>query len=169
MYVASMGAIGSSGLTITPSARIVWNRFVALSAPIGSPTPTIPADSVESSKLSVSELINTSLHGQMPSAEASSEAYKKVSQRALLNRSPLTRIVVRLLYILLCRKWRGNAIQYCIVSPALDIPLAMLFIKASDRHYRCRYQIFDWTIYRRSLWDTTSRQVACIREEYPPA
>src|SRR5579859_4516392 len=122
--------MGASGLNITPSALIVCNKFAALSVPMGSPTPTTPAESVDSNRLSVSVLINTSLHGQTPSAPARRDVYKKVFHWLLEKRSPLTRIVVRLLYRLLCRKWRGRAIQYCIVRLCCAIALAILFIKA---------------------------------------
>src|SRR6266849_4485469 len=126
-----MGTMGTSGLTMTPSARTDCNKLALLSAPMGSPTPTMLAESVERSRLSVSVLINTSVNGHTPSAEARREVYKNQSQLLLWKRSGLTRIVKRLLYMLLWRKWRGSGMQYWIAMPLSAKALAMLFMKAA--------------------------------------
>src|ERR1700722_3029410 len=94
-YMASIGSSGASGLTITPSKRTARSRFSLFSAPILSPFPTIPPDNVAINTLSVSVLMNTSVHGQMPSALAKRDVYRKVSQFDRVNLSPLVRMVVR--------------------------------------------------------------------------
>src|ERR1700731_5403510 len=95
VYMASIGSSGASGLTITPSRRPARSRFSLFSAPIRSPLPTIPPDNVAISTLSASVLMNTSVHGQMPSALAKREVYRNVSHLDRVNRSPLVRMVVR--------------------------------------------------------------------------
>src|SRR3989442_15592917 len=122
--------MGTSGLTMTPSARTDCNKLALLSAPMGSPTPTMLAESVERSRLSVSVLINTSVNGHTPSAAARREVYKNQSQLLLWKRSGLTRIVKKLLYMLLWRKWRGSGMQYWIEIPLAANALAILFMKA---------------------------------------
>src|SRR6266487_2972143 len=130
IYRSSTGTTGVSGLTITPSARTECNKLRLLIFPIGSPTPTIPAESVARSRLYFSVLINTSDDGQTPSEPARRDAYKNSSHRALVKWSLLTRIVVTLLYSVLWRKWRGRAMQYWIEIPYVAIALAILFRKA---------------------------------------
>src|ERR1700720_911989 len=95
VYMASIGSSGASGLMITPSKRTARSRFSLFSSPIRSPLPTIPPDNVAISTLSVSVLMNTSVHGQMPSALAKRDVYRNVSQFDRVNRSPLVRMVVR--------------------------------------------------------------------------
>ena len=73
-YVWSSGTMGESGLTIAPSGRTDCIKADLVSWPIGSPTPTMPADNVASSRLSISKLMNTSTHGHSPSALARRES-----------------------------------------------------------------------------------------------
>ena len=61
--------------------------------------------------------MNTSAHGQTPSALASRDVYRKVSQRVRSKRSSLTRMLVTLPYSTVCSTWRGSGMQYCSVSP----------------------------------------------------
>src|SRR5207248_3886401 len=68
--VMSMGTMGTSGFTMTPSERIALNRLALLSVPRASPTPSIPADRVARMRLSSSLLMNVSTHGHSPSALA---------------------------------------------------------------------------------------------------
>src|SRR3984893_8520197 len=93
VYMASIGSSGASGLTITPSMRTARSRFSLFSVPILSPLPTIPADNVAINTLSVSVLMNTSAHGQMPSALAKRDAYRNGSHLDRVNRSSLVRMV----------------------------------------------------------------------------
>src|ERR1700722_7393726 len=95
VYLASIGNSGALGLTITQSKRTARSRFSLFSAPIRSPLPTIPPDNVAISTLSASVLMNTSVHGQMPSALAKRDVYRNVSHLDRVNRSPLVRMVVR--------------------------------------------------------------------------
>src|ERR1700680_3345777 len=81
-YDASSGTMGVSGLTMTPSPRTECSRFAALTLPSGSPTPTMPAESVDMSRLSASPLMNTSLHGHTPTSVASCDVYRNASQLA---------------------------------------------------------------------------------------
>src|SRR5262249_48737927 len=96
MYAESSGVIESSGFTITPSARTTRRRLVRSNWPRASPTPTIEAESVDSKRFDVSELVKTSVHGHSPSALASRPLKRKDAQCCLAKRSPLTRIVKRL-------------------------------------------------------------------------
>src|ERR1019366_7675682 len=105
--------------------------FGPSSEPIGSPIPTGPAESVASSNWLVSVLIELSVNGHAPIALAKRDAYRKSGQRSRCKWSPLVRIVVRLLYLELCKKCRGDAMQYCIVRLRRAIDAAMLSRKAS--------------------------------------
>src|ERR1700693_1962267 len=78
-YMASIGSSGASGLMITPSKRTARSRFSLFSAPILSPFPTMPADNVAINTLFVSELMNTSVHDQMPRALAKRDVYRNSS------------------------------------------------------------------------------------------
>ena len=88
--------------------------------------PTVPPDSVANSRLLRSELMNTSAHGHTPSAPASRDVYRNVSQRLRSNRSSLTRMVVTLLYSTVCNTCRGSGMQYCNVMPRCAAAAAML-------------------------------------------
>src|ERR1035437_2311982 len=129
--LASVGVSGASGFTITPSRLTACSRFPPLIDPIGSPIPTGPADSVASNNWLVSVLIKLSVNGQAPSALPRREAYRKSVHLSRCKWSPLVRIVVRLLYLELCKKCRAEAMQYCIVRCRRPIDAAMLSRNAS--------------------------------------
>ena len=131
MYVASVGVIGASGLTITPSGRAARIRLSLFCAPIASPTPTGPAVSVASRRLRVSELENTSTQGHAPIPAVSWDAYSASSHFPRSNLSLETRTVVRFEYIDPWSTSRGYGMQYCMVMPYAAVAAAMLSRKAS--------------------------------------
>src|ERR1017187_7150733 len=94
--------------------------------PIGSAMPTGPAESVASNNWLISVLIRLSVNGHAPSALARREAYRNSGQRSRSKWSPLVRIVVRLLYLDLCKEGRAEAMQYCMVRCRRSMDAAML-------------------------------------------
>src|ERR1017187_10474867 len=129
--LASAGVRGTSGLTITPSRLTACSRLPPSIDPIGSPIPTGPAESVASNNWLVSVLRRLSVKGHAPSAPARREAYRKSVQRSRSKWSPEVRIVVRLLYLELCKKCRADAMQDCMVRFRRPIAAAMLSRNAS--------------------------------------
>src|SRR5450432_1051144 len=101
--LASVGARGTSGFTMTPSTQAALIRLLLFKEPIASPTPTGPPDSTARTNFLVSPLMKTSVKGQMPPALAKRLLYRKSVQLVEPKRSWLVRRVVTFGIVKLCR------------------------------------------------------------------